>query len=287
MSIEIMNAVWRHSTASGRQRLVLLAIADHQGEIGAWPSLKTLAKMVNASERTIQRDIQELQKMGELQVEVQNAPTKSQYKSNLYWVTVSDCSDGSDFVALGTDKSGVTESDSGVTNTTAGVTESQPGVTTVVVQTLIEPLKETLNIDISPEVEILDSDFELFWAQYPRRVDKIEAKSSFTRALKRADAMEIIAGARIYANSISDLNFAAYPAKWLERDGWRENPPPRQKTEEEEIEIARLERIKAREATQRLLAEQEEAMKDAAPPPTCTHGVSIARICHDCRKSNK
>jgi hypothetical protein len=79
MSIEIMNAVWRESKSDGRARLVLLAIADHQGEIGAWPSIKRLAMMVNASERSVQRDIQYLQKIGELRVEFQNAPTAGQY----------------------------------------------------------------------------------------------------------------------------------------------------------------------------------------------------------------
>ena len=52
MSIQTMQAVWQHSKAEGRARLVLLAIADHQGEIGAWPSIATLAKMVNASNRS-------------------------------------------------------------------------------------------------------------------------------------------------------------------------------------------------------------------------------------------
>ncbi len=46
-----MNAVWRESKSDGRARLVLLAIADHQGEIGAWPSIRRLAQMVNSSER--------------------------------------------------------------------------------------------------------------------------------------------------------------------------------------------------------------------------------------------
>ncbi len=106
MSIAVMNAVWEHSKADGRARLVLLAIADHQGEIGAWPSIQTLARMVNSSERSVQRDIQYLQEIGELKVEIQNAPTKTQYKSNLYWVTL-------------------------------------PGVTAGGVLTLIEPLQET------------------------------------------------------------------------------------------------------------------------------------------------
>ena len=126
MSIEVSNAVWKYSKSVGRARLVLLAIADHQGEIGAWPSIKTLATMVNASERSVQRDISELVELGELRVEVQNAPTNRQYKSNLYWVTLP----------------GVTDYAPGVTDLDSGVTESTPGVTAVGVLTITKPLLE-------------------------------------------------------------------------------------------------------------------------------------------------
>lgn len=130
MSIQVMQAVWQHSKSTGRARTVLLAIADHQGEIGAWPSIQTLAKMVNASERSVQRDIQELVELGELKVELQNAPTNRQYKSNLYWVTLP----------------GVTESASGVTESESGVTDLASGVTAGGVQTLnrtiTKPLRE-------------------------------------------------------------------------------------------------------------------------------------------------
>ena len=74
MSIEAMNSVWKNSKSSGRARLTLLAIADHLGEQGAWPSIATLSRMVNASERSVKRDIQELTELGELRVELQNAP---------------------------------------------------------------------------------------------------------------------------------------------------------------------------------------------------------------------
>jgi hypothetical protein len=128
MSIEVTNAVWKHSKSVGRARLVLLAIADHQGEIGAWPSIKTLATMVNASERSVQRDISELVELGELTVEVQNAPTNRQYKSNLYWVTLP----------------GVTKTTSGVTDSDSGVTEIASGVTAVGALTITKPLLEPL-----------------------------------------------------------------------------------------------------------------------------------------------
>lgn len=86
MSIKVTNAVYEHSKAKGQARLTLLSIADHQGEIGAWPSIETLAKMTNSSPRTVKRCIQELEDLGELKVERRKAPTGGQYRANLYWV---------------------------------------------------------------------------------------------------------------------------------------------------------------------------------------------------------
>ena len=88
MSIEVMNAVWKHSRAEERVKLTLLAIADHQGEQGAYPSIATLAKMVGTSERSIKRDIARLKELGELNVIPHGAPTSGQYKPNLYFVTL-------------------------------------------------------------------------------------------------------------------------------------------------------------------------------------------------------
>jgi hypothetical protein len=88
MSIEAMNLVLNYSKATGRAKLVLLGIANHFGDNGAWPSIETLARYANASERSVKRDIQELVELGELVVEVNSAPMKSQYKTNLYWINV-------------------------------------------------------------------------------------------------------------------------------------------------------------------------------------------------------
>jgi len=157
MSIQVMNAVWQHSKSVGRARLVLLAIADHQGEIGAWPSIATLAKMVNASERSVQRDIQQLVDLGELEVEVQSAPTRNQYKSNLYWVQLPGVT-------------GVTDSASGVTESQSGVTESASGVTAGGALTLIEPLKKpnrTFSYRLPENWQPKESDIEVMKNHFP------------------------------------------------------------------------------------------------------------------------
>lgn len=88
MAVEIMAWVFKNSKASPAAKLVLLAIADHQGERGAWPSERTLAKACNMSERSVRRKIAELVELGELEVQVNSAPVEGQYKSNLYWVRV-------------------------------------------------------------------------------------------------------------------------------------------------------------------------------------------------------
>jgi hypothetical protein len=231
MSIEIMNAVWRESKADGRARLVLLAIADHQGEIGAWPSIRRLAQMVNSSERSVQRDIQYLQKIGELRVEVQNAPTQGQYKSNRYWVTLPSTA-------------GVTESQSGVTNRASGVTADG-------VQTLIEPLQEPTYA--SKEL------FNEFWNEYPRKVDRGKALKAFKSALKRAKFEDILAGAIAYRNDPTRKpEFTKYPATWLNADSWENAAAlPEVKAANE------ARRLKEKEQSDAFLREQEEIAKQS------------------------
>ncbi len=237
MSIEIMNAVWRESKSDGRARLVLLAIADHQGEIGAWRSIKRLASMGNASERSVQRDIQYLQKIGELIVEVQNAPTSGQYKSNRYWVNLP----------------GVTESHSGVTNSTSGVTDLASGVTAGGVQTLIEPLLEHKHAQ--------DDLFKEFWDNYPRKTDKAKAFRAFKSALKRAKFEDILAGAIAYRNDPTRKpDYTKYPASWLNADSW-ENAA----TLPEVRAAAEARREKEKAASDAYIREMEEIAKRSVP----------------------
>ena len=154
MSIEIQNAVWRESKSSGRARLTLLAIADHQGEIGAWPSIETLARMVNASERSVQRDIKELQDLGELIVLVQQAPSRGQYKSNLYWVNLPSVAKSS----------GVTETRSGVTDLTSGVTVD--GVLTIT-KPLLKPNRNTGQKTLDDSWQPSEKLLEMFPTKWP------------------------------------------------------------------------------------------------------------------------
>jgi hypothetical protein len=262
MSIEIMNAVWRHSKADGRARLVLLAIADHQGEMGAWPSLATLAKMVNASDRSVQRDIDYLQQIGELEVHYQQAPVRNHYKSNLYFVRLP----------------GVTDYESGVTNTESGVTNTQSGVTAGVVQslnrTITEPLTETHEREL----------FDEFWKEYPKKSDKRVALKAFKSAMRRAPFDQILAGVIAYrqATEAIEQRFVKNPATWLNADAWENEIQP--SPDSEAAERAKQRREREIERSNQYLAEIRERESQSAAPKPCQHGKNLA-LCVPCSKS--
>lgn len=71
MSVEAMALVLHHSTARDTEKLILLGIANHAGDGGAWPTVATLARYANVSERAVQQAIGKLVSSGELAVHLQ------------------------------------------------------------------------------------------------------------------------------------------------------------------------------------------------------------------------
>ena len=69
MSIEAVRHVLERSKTKGAQRLILIVIADHADREGiAWPSVQTIARLANCSERFVKKTIKKL-KSGELIIE--------------------------------------------------------------------------------------------------------------------------------------------------------------------------------------------------------------------------
>jgi hypothetical protein len=90
MSVEAISAVLHHSQASGTARAVLTAIAWHIGEYaeeGCYPSQKRLAELSGCSKRQVQRAIEKLIELSELQVASHDG---SGYRpdriTNRYWI---------------------------------------------------------------------------------------------------------------------------------------------------------------------------------------------------------
>jgi hypothetical protein len=86
-----MALVLHHSRAKGTAKLVLVGIANHAGDGGAWPTVATLARYANVTERAVQLAIAKLVKLGELGVEYQTgglAYLKDSERPNRYDVLV-------------------------------------------------------------------------------------------------------------------------------------------------------------------------------------------------------
>jgi len=198
MSIEAVSLVLNQSKATGRAKLVLLGIANHLGDQGAWPSIATLARYANASERSVKRDLQELVELGELKIELQNAPTNHQYKTNLYWITI---------------PAGVTDSASGVTNwVSRGDSSGKSGVTPVGTQNINLTIKETSK-------KTSNDRFDEFWNLYPKRIAKADALKAWNKAIKRKTADELIGLTKAYSESkLPDITYIPYPASWLNKE---------------------------------------------------------------------
>lgn len=134
-----------------------------------------------------------------------------------------------------------------------------------------EHIKET-NMPKHSETEEL---FTEFWNAYPRKIDKAKAFRAFKSALKRTKFEDILAGVLAYRNDPKrDPDFTKYPATWLNNDAWENAAAVPEvyvsQRREREIELAKqtLQQIKEQEA-------------QAAPPPKCEHGKTLA-LCKIC-----
>jgi len=77
MSVESLAIVLHHSQATGTDKLILIGIANHDGDGGAWPAVATLARYANVEPRTVKKSLQKLIDAGELSREIQGGGTRA------------------------------------------------------------------------------------------------------------------------------------------------------------------------------------------------------------------
>jgi hypothetical protein len=89
--VEALSTCLHHSRAKGTVKLVLLGIANHDGDGGAWPTVATLAKYANVHPRNVQKALEKLVSLGEIQVQPQAGGLAGMVdceRPNLYHVIV-------------------------------------------------------------------------------------------------------------------------------------------------------------------------------------------------------
>lgn len=76
VSFEAMAIALHHSRARGSAKLVLLGIANHDGDGGAWPAISTLARYAGVSGSQAQKLVGQLVGLGEIRRHVQAGGTR-------------------------------------------------------------------------------------------------------------------------------------------------------------------------------------------------------------------
>ena len=87
MSIESVAIALHHSRSKGTAKLVLLGIANHDGDGGAFPKIATLAKYASVHPRHVVRCLNQLGELGEIvihQSQGGTARTPNYVRPNLY-----------------------------------------------------------------------------------------------------------------------------------------------------------------------------------------------------------
>ena len=189
----------------------LARFADNQTH-EAFPSRETLAERMHCSTKSIDRAATELIEIGAIK-------KRQRHNSSLVYTLMMSRGVGTpvspgvdkDVQGVGTQVSRGVDTDVHLTRTT----ELEPEE--------LEPLNTQTSVNES---------FNEFWNVYPKHLQKGEARKAFFKAVQRVgDADTILAGVRRMAAdpNLPVKQFIPYPATWLNRDGWDDEPfPPRE-----------------------------------------------------------
>lgn len=179
---------------------ILSRYADNETH-KAYPSRVTLSKRLRCSPSSVDRATRELVEAGALD-------KKQRLNSSLIYTLR---------VLAPMTRGVVTHDEGGSSLVTRGVVTGDD----LTITTELEP------IELEPLNYLRDS-FEEFYSSYPRRVGKEAAKRAFVKASKEVDPEVIVAGAKRLAAdpNLPEKQFVPYPATWLNRAGWEDEPYP-------------------------------------------------------------
>lgn len=111
--------------------------------------------------------------------------------------------------------------------------------------------------------------FEQFWKAYPRGEGKAQAHKAYLKALKKISHDELMKALEVYKtyNGKHGIIFA-HASSWLNGERWED---------EYEATYSAEVREKSLDSSRAYLEELRQLEQQAAPPPKCEHGNTLAR----------
>jgi hypothetical protein len=185
----------------------------------AWPRQATIAEALGVTRRGVQMSLVRLVELGHLTVEFQ----RGRGHTNRYRLAVRNANDASPLLPLNGEPAFVySEPKRRKQKHEKANANANKGEPPFAQNTLSNTSMNTLR-DISVE-------FESWWRQYPRRVEKKSAFKAYERIIKNKEATsaELLSGAMRYAADMAKANREAkhvkHPTTWLNKGCWTDEP---------------------------------------------------------------
>ncbi len=111
--------------------------------------------------------------------------------------------------------------------TTVAVQIDQTLLTQLVKQGIIEVMEAGIDLVITAgkrltaPKKLSQTEFDIFWSRYPRKVGRRAAKIAWDKALKRgAHIHEILNGLNEHALAAKDKQYIVHPSRWINEERW-------------------------------------------------------------------
>ena len=244
MSSTAIAWVWEHSPLTGAGFVVHLALGDvandmHNDEL--WVSLPTLARKARVSRATAKRAVDELVDAGMLEVLAERPGSTTLYR----FVFVDDApvvfsmrrratpitTRGVDAEPPLSPREGYpARGEQGAARDARGTPITTRGHNTMERKTNEndEHQPALVVVDASSSEMVRVDPFDEFWATYPRRTAKADARKAWDRHVAKAkiDPADVIAAAARYRDDPNRVDkFTAHPATWLNGGRWMDEQP--------------------------------------------------------------
>jgi hypothetical protein len=227
MSIKAMAWAKEQTAGSAPTKLVLFALADVADDYGlAWPSMATLAKECEMSERSVRNHVAALEQAGLLR-RIERFAKSGRQRSNYFQLetgAVRPEDDEGEAANLAAPTRKHASARGGKSLPPIEQSKELPEGTTP-----LAPKGASDLFELEPEPAKSQNDvkaaalFEEFWRRYPRKVAKPAAEKAFGAAVKRHSPEDIFAGLATFRFS-DDPRFIPHAATWLNQRRWMDEP---------------------------------------------------------------
>ena len=225
-------------------KLVLIGIAEHDGDGGSWPSIETLAAYAEVSERQAKRLVRELVRMRLIDVEYNGGGdhrTPVDRRPNRYdiigrvvtdargrsWFEPAPDDDDDDGPRDDTDdtpddgpRDDTDDTRGGTSTTERDDIDDTHGMTS----TSPEPAPST-----DPEPVREKSAFDRFWLAYPHKVGRLDAEQAFADMVDATAVTTVMANLQQWVDywqaMRTETRFIPHPTTWLRKRRFDEHPP--------------------------------------------------------------